>query len=244
LSWLASSFTLRHFAAAALLVTATAAAADILVVRSTGPSAKSFPPGKRLPENALLTLKASDQLVVLDGRGTRTLRGPGTFTAGAASAGRVASAAPVMQRRARIGAVRGPGDGALRPPSIWHADVTRSANVCVAQSGALTLWRAEAAAPLTLSVSRVGGGPARQLSWEAGASTLPWPPDLVLADGAQYRLSWPGAAAPTTLTFRTLPQKPAGLEDMASSLIRNECAAQLDLLIETVRLPDEIPPAG
>jgi hypothetical protein len=31
---------------------------------------------------------------------------------------------------------------------------------------------------------------------------------------------------------------------MASSLIQNQCEAQLDLLIETVRLPDDGPPAG
>jgi len=236
LSWGPSKAVIRPLLAAGLLVTAGAAAADILVVRSSGPSAKSFPPGKRLPESARISLRPSDQLVVLDGRGTRILRGPGSFTAGAPTAGRVASAAPSVQRRARIGAVRGIETGELRPPSIWHVDVARSSNFCVADPSKVTLWRADAAGPLTLNIGGPGGR-ARQLSWQPGSSTLAWPSDLPVADGSEYRLSWSGGAVPTALRFRTVPAKPAGLEDMAQTLIRNQCEAQLDLFIDTVKLP-------
>lgn len=210
--------------------------ADILVVRSTGPSAKSFPPGKRLPESARITLKASDQLIVLDGRGTRVIRGPGTFAAGASAAGRVASAAPAVQRRARIGAVRGIETGELRPPSIWHVDVARSSNVCVADPAKVTLWRADPGEALMLNVSAAGGR-TKQLRWQPGSSTMAWPSDLPVADGSEYRLSWSGGATPTTLRFRTMGSRPAGLEDMAQTLIRNQCDAQLDLFIDTVKLP-------
>jgi hypothetical protein len=209
--------------------------ADILVVRSIGPSAKSFPPGKRLPESARISLKASDQLIVLDGRGTRIIRGPGTFTAGV-SAGRIASAAPTVQRRARIGAVRGIERGELRPPSIWHVDVARSSNVCVADAAKVTLWRADPAKALALDISGPGGR-SKRLAWQPGSSTLAWPSDLPVTDGAEYRLSWSGAPTPTALRFRTVPAKPAGLEDMAQTLIRNQCDAQLDLFIDTVKLP-------
>jgi hypothetical protein len=222
--------------AAALLATAGAAMADILVVRSSGPSAKSFPPGKRLPESARINLKPSDQLIVLDGRGTRIIRGPGTFTAGAPAAGRIASATPTVERRARIGAVRGLDSGELRPPSIWHVDVARSSNICVADPSKVTLWRADAAKALTLNIGGPGGR-SKQLSWQPGSSTLAWPSDLPVADGAEYRLSWSGGAVPTALRFRTVPAKPAGLEDMAQILIRNQCDAQLDLFIDTVKLP-------
>jgi hypothetical protein len=219
-----------------LLLSASAALADILVVRSSGPSARSFPPGKRLPENARIVLRPSDQLTVLDGRGTRVIRGPGTFTAGAPAAGRIASAAPVVQRRARIGAVRGIETGELRPPSIWHVDVARSSNFCVADPSKVTLWRADATDALTLDIGGPGGR-TKRLSWQPGSSTLAWPSDLPVADGAEYRLSWSGGPAPTTLRFRTVPAKPAGLEDMAQTLIRNQCDAQLDLFIDTVKLP-------
>ena len=187
MSWGPSSRLARPLIAAALLVTATAAMADILVVRSSGPSAKSYPPGRRLAESARLVLKAGDQLIVLDGRGTRVIRGPGSFAAGAPAVGRVASAAPV-QRRARIGAVRGIETGELRPPSIWHVDVARSSNVCVADPAKVTLWRARAAEAATLSIAARNGA-TRQLGWQPGSSTLAWPSDLPVAEGAEYRLT-------------------------------------------------------
>jgi hypothetical protein len=226
-----------------LLVTASAAAADILVVRSVGPSAKGFAPGKRIPQGTRISLKANDRLDVLDGRGTRTLRGPGSFVAGAAT-GATASARPVSGQRARIGAVRGIEGGELRPPSIWHIDVTKSSTICIAQPTGLTLWRANATPAVTLNISRLPGGRARQVEWQAGSSTVAWPADMPIADGAEYRLSWAGGATPTSLRFRTLPQRPVGLEDLASFLISNQCQAQLDMFIETVRIPDNAPPAG
>jgi hypothetical protein len=235
LSWVPNRRLARPLIAAALLLGAGTAMADILVVRSTGPSAKGFPPGKRLPESARIILKASDQLTVLDGRGTRIIRGPGTFTAGAPAAGRIASAAPAVQRRARIGAVRGIETGELRPPSIWHVDVSRSSNVCIADPAKVTLWRADPAQASTLTIAGRTGR-TRQLAWQPGSSTLAWPADLPVAEGAEYRLSG-GSSAPSTIRFRTMPAKPAGLEDMAQTLIRNQCDAQLDLFIDTVKLP-------
>lgn len=243
MSWGPSKAPLRALFAAALLATGTAALADILVVRSTGPSAKSFPPGKRLPEGSRIVLKANDSLDLLDGRGTRTLRGPGTFVAGA-SAGRVAGNVPVTQRRARIGAVRSVGGGGeLRPPSIWHVDVSKSSAFCVAEPNKVALWRSDASGPATLNIMRASGGPATRVDWEAGSSTVAWPSSLAIADNSEFRLS-AGAAAPTSIKFRILPQRPVGLEDMASFLMSNQCSAQLDLFIETVRLPDDAPPAG
>ena len=246
--WDPNSAKARHLALALFLGTsATAAAADILVVRSTGPSAKMFPPGKSLSENGKITLKASDMLVVLDGRGTRTLRGPGTFAAGAAQPAatrsvQMAAAAPA--RRARIGAVRSVGTTApARPATLWHVDVSKSSNICLADKTNVTLWRADATKPVTLTVAPAGATP-KKLSWPAGQATLSWPSDVAIADGADYRLSWDGAAAPTVIKFKTLPTKPTGLENTASSLITNGCDAQLDLVIETVKLPEDQTPTG
>ncbi len=245
--WGQNSFKARHLALALLFgTTATAAAADILVVRSTGPSAKMYPPGKSIPEAGRLALKAGDMLVVLDGRGTRTIRGPGNFAAGAAQpAGQPMQTAANTTRRARIGAVRGTGTVSTppRPGTLWQIDVSKSSNICLADPRNVTLWRADATKPVTLTVAREGGA-SQTVSWPAGETTLAWPTSVGIADGAQYNLSWQGASAPTRLKFKTLPKQPAGLEDMASSLITNQCNAQLDLLIETVKLPEEQTPAG
>jgi hypothetical protein len=243
LSWGPSKAPLRALFAAALLATGSAALADILVVRSTGPSAKSFPPGKRIAEGSRVVLKANDSLDLLDGRGTRTLRGPGTFVAGAAS-GRTASNVPVTQRRARIGAVRSVGGGELRPPSIWHVDVSKSSTYCVADVNKVTLWRSDSTGPATLSIMRASGGPPAKLNWEAGSTTVAWPSSLAITDNSEFRLSTAGASAPTTIRFRILREPERGLENMASFLLTNQCSAQLDMFIEMVRLPDEAAPQG
>jgi hypothetical protein len=227
----------------ALSLTGTASAA-ILVVRSSGPAAKNFPPGKSLADNQRITLGANDKLVLLDGRGTRELRGPGTFTPGgpAQASSRAAALGAVTggtQRRARIGAVRSVGAASTRGPTIWHVDVSKSSTVCLADPRTVTLWRANAAAPATLTVTPLSGGPARTIEWPASQTTLAWPSDLSVANGAEYKLDWSGAPAPTRLKFHTLSPSPVGLEAMASSLIRAGCQAQLDHLIETVRVPDE-----
>ena len=95
------------------------------------------------------------------------------------------------------------------------------------------MWRADPATAATLTIAGRGG--TRQLGWQPGSTTLAWPPDLPVAEGAQYRLS--GAGEPATIRFRTIPPRSAGLEDMAQTLIRNQCDAQLDLFIDTVKLP-------
>ena len=54
----------------ALAMTAVAAEAAVLVVRSSGPSAKAYPAGRALPENQAITLRGNDVVILLDSRGT------------------------------------------------------------------------------------------------------------------------------------------------------------------------------
>src|SRR3546814_9567401 len=68
-------------AAVAALTMVTAAAAQSMVVRSTGPSAAKYPTGARLKSSDKLTLVAGDRIVLMQSGKTRTLSGPGTFGA-------------------------------------------------------------------------------------------------------------------------------------------------------------------
>lgn len=236
---------LRALSAAMLLVAGTGvASADVLVVRASGPSAKDFPAGKSLADNARISLKANDSIVLLDSRGTRTLRGPGTFTPSSAAVANnrsaiAAAATNSGARRARIGAVRSVVAAEPRSPSIWHVDVSKSSTVCLADAQNVKLWRPDASQAVKLTLSRAGKD--ETIDWPAGQSVLDWPADMAIAEDATYRLRWTGAASPTTLRFRTLPARPEGLETLATSLIQNDCQAQLDLLVETLKVPDSQP---
>ncbi|MBX3561602.1 MAG: hypothetical protein KF780_07275 [Sphingomonas sp.] len=214
-----------------LLSGATAASADVLVVRASGPSASTYPAGRSLPNDARITLRGGDTLVVLDARGTRTFRGPGTFTpASAAAAGpRVAQTAD--NRRARIGAVRSAGIVPASPSSIWQIDVSQGGTVCLANTSEVTLWRPDASQTASLAIS--GSGASRTLSWPAGNVTTAWPSDLPIANGARYQLSQAGTAVPTNITFRTLASAPGDMQAVAQALIANGCQEQLDLLVDS-----------
>jgi hypothetical protein len=234
----------RFAIAAIVALSATAAAANILVVRSTGPSAKAYPPGRSIPPNARITLRQGDALVLLDGRGTRQLRGPGTFTAGAAAQGTTRSQLTTGSggRVGRVGAVRDLLDSGTRPPTLWHVDVSQSSTVCVADSSNILLWRPSATRTVNLTIAPTAGGASpKTVAWPAGQASIAWPVDVRIATGSEYRLSVEGVAVPTRLRFRILPAAPQGMEATASSFIQNGCQTQLDLLVDTFQLPA---PAG
>ncbi len=241
MSWGQSSFTLRRVAVAALVAaTAASAAANVLVVRSSGPSAKSYPAGRSLPDNARITLRGGDTLVVLAGGGTRTFRGPGTYSPGAAARAGTRTVAASDGRRARIGAVRNAGI-VPRSPTIWHVDVTQSGTICLASAGNVMLWRPDATAPTRLTITAPGGD-ARSADWPAGQATLAWPPGAPIASGGAYSFRQAGVAVPTQITFRTLNSEPSDLQAVAAALIENGCQEQLEVLVETQ--PDLSAPAG
>jgi hypothetical protein len=213
-------------AASAALLVSTSATAAVLVVRSSGPSAAAYPPGKALPDTHKLNLKASDTVVLLDSRGTRTLRGPGNFSVSASAAPAVASnTAGTSARRVRLGAVRGAGTR-----SVWQAELDRSGNVCVANPSELTLYRSDASKPADVTLTDASGKKA-DVHFEANQWDAAWPSALPVTSGTKINVS--GLAAPTTLTLRVLSPVPSGLEGMAQSLIRADCQAQLDVLINT-----------
>jgi hypothetical protein len=204
-------------------------AAEVLVLRSVGPSAGRYKAGQRLPDNTSFTLRPGDAVTVLAGGGTRTFRGPGTYSAnGPARAGGTASVGP----RRNTGAVRGTGDVTVaRPDDIWHVDVTQSGRACVAVGQRPTLWRPTADRAVQLTITPPTGAP-QTVNWAVGQKTVAWPASIQVADNASYQLSWTGATSPTRLTTRTLPAVPRNnMEALATAFITNQCRGQLDVLI-------------
>ena len=224
----------------ALATTALAAEAAVLVVRSSGPSAKAFPAGRALPENQPITLRGNDVVILLDSRGTRTLRGPGTYST-SASAGGSTSAMSALSgqsnaRRSRVGAVRGGPTGATSGRNVWQADIGRSGNVCVANPADVGLYRAESSIAKRVTVTEVGSNRVATVEFAAGQKNASWPATLPVAVGNRYEVRGGGSGA-VTLNARPIAPVPAGLEGLAQSLIRNDCQAQLDVLIDTFAGP-------
>ncbi|WP_097093016.1 hypothetical protein [Novosphingobium sp. Chol11] len=212
--------------------------ADSLVVRSSGPSAGSYAPGKKLGDGGSLLLKAGDVVTLLDAKGTRTLRGPGRFSVAAAAATpatNVTMAALLdtkRVRRARTGAVRGAvgeAPAATKRPNLWLVDVAQPGALCVTDPAAVRLWRADAAKPATVRIS--GGGAQASADFAANEAIAAWPAALPVKDGAAYRIDAGGRS--TDIRLALLGAADAGIEGMASALIAKGCQAQLDLLIDT-----------
>jgi len=238
---------------AIVIVAPQAAQAESIVVRASGPSAGDYKPGKKLADNISITLKAGDIVTLLDGRGTRTLRGPGTFgsTASAAGTDTRTSLSSLLQtkrvRRARTGAVRGAivePTTAPRSPNLWYVDISQSSTACVPDPANVKLWRPSMTEDADVVITPAAGGEASTVHFNAGQSVAWWPEGLSVTEGAQYALSWPGLTQPVKIGFSIMSPGSEGLENMASVLISRKCSAQLDLLVETVALPDPAPDVG
>ena len=225
--------------AIALAMPAAAAGGAVLMVRSSGPSAKAFPAGRALPESQTITLRGNDVVILLDSRGTRTLRGPGTYNTSASSGGSTSATAALSgqsnARRSRVGAVRGAPTGATSGRNVWQADIGRSGNVCVVNPADVGLYRAESSVARKVTVTEMGSNRAAIVEFAAGQKNAPWPAALPVVVGSKYQIKGGGAAV--TLNAMPIAPVPAGLEGLAQSLIRNDCQAQLDVLVDTFAGP-------
>ncbi len=225
--------------ALAISMSAVAVEAAVLVVRSSGPSSKAYPAGRAVAEAQVITLKTNDVVVLLDSRGTRTLRGPGKFSATASASNTTTSAMAALTgqntaRRSRVGAVRRPPSGATAGRNVWQADVGRSGNICVANPSDLGLYRASAGAAERVTITDASGKSAA-VQFSEGQKIASWPSEIPVAAGARYSVK--GSGEPANFTVHWITPVPAGLEGLAQSFIRNDCQAQLDVLIDTFASP-------
>jgi hypothetical protein len=211
-------------AAAAIAFASTASVANVVVVKSLGPSAKSYPPGKTLPETAKISLLGGDVVTVLGPASAQTLRGPGNFDA------KQVALASAAGQRGRFGALR--ATEITHNPSIWDIDVSQGGKVCVANAAKPNLWRADSEAAATVQI-RSADGRSETLSWVAGKALAAWPAALPIKSGAEYSVEWPDGGDTSRLEIVTVASPPADLVGAAQLLLANGCQNQLDLLVES-----------
>lgn len=210
-------------AAIALALGSTAALANVVVVKSLGPSAKAYPPGKTLPPSAKITLQGGDVVTLIGPSSAETLRGPGNFDAGQTS---LASAA---SQRGRFGALR--AAEVAHNPSIWDLDVSQGGKVCVNDPAKVQLWRPDSESDTTVTI-RSSDGKSQQLTWAAGKALTPWPSALPLKNGS-YDVEWADTGEKSSMDVVTVQSAPQDLVGAAQVLLQNGCQKQLDLLVES-----------
>ena len=224
--------TALALAALAALAVPGAALAGV-VVSASGPSAGQYPVGKKIGNSDRIVLRAGDSLTVLDEKGTRVLRGAGTYTLGqqAGPSRRSTFAVLTEQRsaqRVRTGAVRGEATGAaLSPTNIWYVDISRPGKTCLASTDRVRLWRGSAEGDASYTVR--GGNGGQTIEFSDGEVLAAW--DLValpVSAGTDYRVSGPDGDG--TISFVVLPAVPEEPEDLAAELIANGCTRQLEIL--------------
>jgi hypothetical protein len=115
-------------------------------------------------------------------------------------------------------------------PGLFDVDVSRSGNVCLADSRQVLLWRPVSSAEATLEVIPTAGT-GQRVAWAAGSMMQRWPQQLPIADGAEYSVRFADEGEARRLKFKTLAAVGEDPTALAKALIDNGCDAQLDLLI-------------
>jgi hypothetical protein len=222
--------------AGSALALSTAALADAIVVRSTGPSAATYPVGRRIAPAERVVLRAGDRVVLVGEGATRTLSGPGDFPVRAAQQARQNRSATLDRwisttggGISRTGAVRGAGDGPAAAPNLWVVNIEQGGNFCVTDMANVTLWRADMSQDALLTVQDVAS-PANTspLAFVTGQNFRAWPTaTMPISEGKTYRISGSGMAAPIEVRFTALASAPTGAEATAAALAEKGCTGQL-----------------
>lgn len=221
------------------LAMSSAAFAEAIIVRSTGPSAASYPVGSRLAATERVVLRAGDRVVLVGEGPSRTLNGPGNFPVrstgqvsqtNTSTLGRYLSATGSTIRR--TGAVRGT-TATSTPPNLWVVDIAKAGTMCVTDPANVTLWRGDMTEDTLLTVENAANPEQRSsLAFVAGQNFRAWPSDVLpISSGTSYRITGPGMTEGATLNFVAVSgEVPDDAESVASMLLQNGCTAQLEQL--------------
>lgn len=239
-----SGFGKAALGAALLTCLGGTALAQNMVVRSTGPSASSYPAGKKFANNTKITLKKLDRVTVLGKSGTRVLKGPGTFSLGQRSTARTSTsrrlAGFISNRstsRARTGAVRSAGTVAAveapTNPNLWNLDIAQGGKFCVANPDRVVLWRPDYTGSATASIVEPATGTVTNIEWRKGSTLKAWPRvQAPVTNGSSYRVLGSNNPTAVEVNFVVLPSMPSDFDQAATMLIENGCQNQLDLLVD------------
>jgi len=200
--------------------------------------------GQIIDGAAPLTLAAGAEVVLIGADGaTVTLSGPYSGAPSSARGDRIqnpnivkALGALLSSRKystASLGVVRSAGAGDTRLaalPNPWVVSISGSGPRCV-RSDIVVLWRDDAAADTTLTISRSGAALTAQADWAAGDNVLPLTSDR-FRDGGRYTLEVDGERI--HVTIHLLPQDLTEIGQQAAWMAESGCEEQALALLDTL----------
>lgn len=214
-----------------------ALAEPAVVVKS---SAGKYPVGSKVDDAATITLGSGASITVLTKKGTRTMKGPGTFKVGAQPKSNRARFANLTRTRAAsrtaTGAVRSAAvETTKRPlsPNLYYVDVARSGTMCLTSLGQVRLWRPFNEGIETYTVTDAASGTATEVTFDDGESVAPLDPALLaITEGGSYTIAGPEGADPASITIASLGQNYRAADQLATALVDKGCMGQLALMGE------------
>ena len=214
----------------AALVAAGGAAAQVVVLFARGPSAGAYPAGRVLPANQVVSLKAGDQLELLDGGGSHVLTGPAVVTAGHVAPKvrdeLIGVFLKAQRSRPGIAASRGLDGGRAAAPDLWQADVGVDGAVCLAKGAVAGLWGGASGTSASVRITRLATGETVGVSLPVDRTGAAWPDSLPTGDGERYSLTLDDGST-TALVWTILDPAPPTLGDLATALLDEGCYDQL-----------------
>ncbi|MCR2832815.1 hypothetical protein [Parerythrobacter lacustris] len=216
------------------LVLAGGAQAGV-VVKSSGPSAGQYPPGKKLDDASSVTLKPGDTLTILADGGTRVISGPGTHRVAARGTSRRTTMATLTQQRPKERRIptatrTGAALGTAPASNLWQVDVTKSGAMCLPDLSALTFFRPGGDQPSTYMLTAPGMIEHIHVAFPANESLVDMDSDTpTVKEGVDYVLTGPGGES-SVISFKTLAEPATTGEALGLQLMENGCESQLELL--------------
>ncbi len=215
-----------------------ALAAPAVVVKS---SANKYPVGSKVDDAATITLANGDSVTVLTKKGTRTMKGPGTFMVGAKPKSNRARFANLTRTRAasrqQTGAVRSAAiETENRPlsPNLYYVDIGKSGTVCLTSMEQVRLWRPYSTGIATYKVTDTATSNSIDVTFDDGESVAPVDPaQLTMSEGASLTITGPEEGAkPATVTLTSLSQPYRAADALATALVEKGCMVQVELMGE------------
>ncbi len=185
---------------ATVLGTVSALAEELVVIRSTAPD---IAVGAVLVSGETIDLPADTEVEILSERGNRTVIS-GPFSGGVQAQGKVIGTSRLERLR---NAIFGTDGGTLVPggtrraeierpgaeedagpviPAV-HVDLTQTGTWCVEEGAAVMLTRGDFERSRA-SLGQLPSGETAQLQWAGLDQRVPWPANVPVEDGSQYRV--------------------------------------------------------